>query len=155
MTQPDDSGADLMVSVLRGFDDPAHAEAPADFDYVEAKQRFLELAQAVNRLVGAECDVDVWPGIQDASHHGEIVLPSSATTAPERAVIRVSNFGGLATFFDETNDVVKPDLLPRLIRVIERAGYRYVAPALLARRYDGRLPRDRIPTWGTRYFDYL
>src|SRR5215212_9867731 len=113
---PPDPSDEMAALLLRGFDDPRSLHAPPGFDFVEATGRFLQLAHAVTRIVGQDCDMEIWPDIRDASYHGEVRLPASALMEPAASVsIRASNFGNLVTLYDATGDeAVKPPVLAAL-----------------------------------------
>src|SRR5213078_640963 len=95
---PGDLPDEIWARLLKAADDPWEVEAPAGFDVVEAKERFLLLVQAVERVVGPAGDVEVWPLVRGATFHGAVQLPPVAL-APDAAAasVRVSNFGNLAT----------------------------------------------------------
>lgn len=94
--------------------------------------------------------------IQDASFHGQILLPHSLLTeaaASEDYLIhlRTSNFGQLATAYDD-DTMVRPDALSTIIGILEEQGYTYVPTVVLNEPYpDIR----RFPTWGMRYFEWM
>ena len=145
----------LLLRMLEGYDDPHALDVPAGFDFFEAKGRFLALAQAVSTVVGEACDVEVWPALRDATFHGSVQLPPGALARPEPVSIRVSNFGNLASLVGDES-AVRPELLPSLRRAIERRGYRYVPPDLLARRYTGvHQSKGLFVNWGARFFGYV
>ena len=92
----------------------------AGFDFVEAKERFLLLVQAVERVVGPAGDVEVWPLVRGATFHGAVQLPPTALTPGSAASVRVSNFGNLATLHPVDDAIASPDVLAGL-RLRDRA----------------------------------
>jgi hypothetical protein len=155
MNGPDDLPADVWLALLRGYDDPRSLAAPAGFDYLEATERFLQLAHDVTRIVGRECEIEVWPAVQDASFHGEIRLPDAVLMAPGGVFLRASNFGNLVTAFD-ADEAVRPDVMAAVRGRADRHGYRYVPSAVLRRPYTGRhAGTTAIRDWGGRFFGYV
>ena len=155
--EPGDLPDELWARLLKAADDPWELEAPAGFDFVEAKERFLLLVQAVERVVGPAGDVEVWPLVRGATFHGAVQLPPGAL-APDAAgaSVRVSNFGNLATLHPADDTIAAPDLFAQLRRAIERKGYRYVPTRALRRPYTGHhMGKAAIGDWLTRFFDYL
>jgi hypothetical protein len=146
---------EVWLALLMGYDDPRSLEVPAGFDYLEATGRFLRLAHDITRIAGPDCDIEVWPAVQDASFHGELRLPPDVLTEDYGVLVRASNFGNLITLYD-ADDVVKPPVRDQLRRLFDRHGFRYVPAAVLRRPYNGRhAGTTSIRDWGERYFDYL
>src|SRR6266511_269692 len=100
------------MHILEAVDGSEGWEYPPDFDYVAAERRFLELAQELHKAFDTECRIVSGAYIQDASFHGEISLPIDYfKRRPEWpkhvthiSVLRVSNWGNLATVTDEFID---------------------------------------------------
>ena len=155
-------------ALLRDLDDPDHMEFPRDYDHAEARAGFDRLAARLDERFRCTCSVD--RGVQDASHHGTIIIPATATAGGEHITVTVSNFGGLVAVtlgnpgsYDEDEE----DLLfesvdrRRIYDELEALGCIAVSEHLLRRRYDGAgdlaayYPRQHPPTWWTRFFDYL
>ncbi|MEU1182499.1 hypothetical protein ABZ464_33630 [Streptomyces sp. NPDC005820] len=79
--------------LLRHLDDPNHMECPRGYDHAAARARFDRLATRLDQRFRCTCSVD--RGVQDASHHGTIVIPDTAAASGERITVTVSNFGNL------------------------------------------------------------
>ncbi|MBO2453423.1 hypothetical protein J4573_40465 [Actinomadura barringtoniae] len=152
--------------LLRGLDDPEHMEFPADYDHSETRARFDLLVEELDKAFTCRCRAD--RQVQDASHHGDVLVPAAHTAGGEQIIIRVSNFGDLAVYspgnLGQYLDAEKP--LPaedrrRVEGALNELGYRMVPEDLLHARYDGRSPLARYyppehpPTWFVRFFDYL
>jgi hypothetical protein len=124
--------------------EPSHA--PRDPHYVRLRERTLFYQTG-------------W-SIQDASFHGQILLPyslliESACREGYSIRLRTSNFGHLATAYDE-DAMVRPDALSLIISVLEKQGYTYVPTVVLKEPYSGKNPGlDGFRTWGMRYFDWI
>ena len=80
-------------ALLHQFEDPDRLEIPRGYDHTAARARFDQLADRLEHAFGCVCHVD--RGVQDASHHGTIVIPEDATSSPDHITITVSNFGDL------------------------------------------------------------
>jgi hypothetical protein len=153
---PGDLPDELWARLLRAADDPWEVEAPSGFDFVEAKERFLLLVQAVERVVGPAGDVEVWPLVRGATFHGAVQLPPASLRPEGAASVRVSNFGNFATIHPVDEAIATPDVAAGLRRAIERKGYRYVPTRVLRRPYTGHhMGKAPIADWLTRFFDYL
>ena len=148
--------ADLVArKLLKAADHPWELEQPPDWDPLAATERFLRLSGDVNRIVGAECEVELWPMIKHATFHGEIVLPAAALQREGYAVVRVSNFGDLVAVLND-DSTVKPEVLAQLRRRFERMHYKYIPSLLLGRTYDGHQRGTRqFGVWADRLFGYL
>ncbi len=142
----------IYTRILEAHDDPRNLEMPAEFDYPAAQRRCLRFAEELQRAFGVQCRIDTQ--IQDASFHGQIGLPPDQFNDPSRltqgAVIRLSNFGRMATVADES--ALKPELMARIQELLTQFGYVYIPWRVLARPYPGD---GWIRTWGIRYFDCL
>src|SRR3954468_3600678 len=123
---PGDLPDEIWARLLKAADDPWEMEAPSGFDFVEAKERFLLLVQAVERVVGPAGDVEVWPLVRGATFHGAVQLPPASLRSEGAASVRVSNFGNFATIHPVDDALAAPDVAGGLRRAIERTGYRYV-----------------------------
>jgi hypothetical protein len=141
--------------LISGADHPWELEQPPAFDPLEAAGRFMKLARETNAIVGADCEVEMWPAIRSATFHGEIVLPPSALTANGSAVVRASNFANLIAVLDDES-AVRPGVLAQLRRRFDRNGYRFLPAAPLRRRYDGHhRGTGQFARWSDRLFGYL
>ncbi|NEB00336.1 hypothetical protein [Streptomyces sp. SID13726] len=157
-----------MWALLRELDDPDHMEFPRGYDHTATRARFDRLAAGLDRCFRCACSVD--RGVQDASHHGTILVPAAATDSGDHISVTVSNFGDLVavtlgnpgSYGEEEEDLLleRTDR-QRLDAELGALGYVTVSEHLLRARYDGvsRLaasyPAAYPPTWWTRFFDYL
>lgn len=155
-------------AILRELDEPDQWEYPHDFDGPASRARFERLAARLDLRFACSCGVD--RQVQDASHLGTIVIPPSATSAPDHLTITVSNFGGLAAAtlgnpgsYDEDEERAffpRPDR-KRIEDELEALGYLLVSEHPLWTKYNGisgfdaLYPPDRPPAWWDRFFDYL
>ncbi len=153
---------------LRELDHATHLEYPEDYDQLEAGARFERLIRGLEQRFQCQCQVD--QNVQDASFHGDIVVPAERTASGQQIWIRISNFGGLAVYSPERlgshTDAEKLNALPEADRnrvegTLTGLGYLIVPEDLLVQRYNGRSdlaafysPQDP-PTWFIRFFDYL
>ncbi|MEU6227973.1 hypothetical protein [Streptomyces sp. NPDC047042] len=154
-------------ALLRQLDDPEHLEFPRGYDHAATRALFEQLASRLGRRFQCACSVD--RGVEDASHHGTIVIPHGSTVSGEHITVTVSNFGNLAAVtlgtpgsYDEGEDNIlfeKADQ-QRIDDELEALGYISVSEHLLWTPYDGvselgpqcsKYP----PRWWTRFFDYL
>lgn len=175
-----------LRALLERLDDPINAEYPggwAQWNQQEAEAHFMLLVKTLAARLDCPTS-DQEPShiprdphydrlrertlfyetgtynIQDASFHGQILLPHSLLT--EDAVredyiirLRTSNFGHLATLYDE-DALVRPDALSTIISVLEEQGYTYVPTVMLHGPYSGKNPGiSGFRTWGERYFDWI
>src|SRR5215472_7331000 len=116
---------DALRALLERFDDPVYAEYPggwAQWNRQEAEAHFLLLVNTLaaqldcpisdqepshrdpqyDRLRERTLFYETGKRIQDASFHGEILLPYSLLIEEDYLIrLRVSNFGHLATLYDE------------------------------------------------------
>ena len=161
MTDPNDPFADPMLAdlvakkLIQGADHPWELDQPPAFDAFEAAERFMKLAREVNAIVGAECEIELWPMIKAATFHGEIVLPPTALVEGGSAVVRASNFANLLAVLEDES-AVRPDVLAQLRRRFDRNGYRFVPGRPLHRKYDGHhRGTGQFARWADRLFGYL
>jgi hypothetical protein len=176
---------DALRALLERLDDPVYAEYPggwAQWNQIEAEARFMLLVKTLaarlncptsdrepshiprdphyDRLRERTLFYETGTGIQDASFHGQILLPHSLLTEDalrEDSLIRLrtSNFGRLATAYDD-DALVRPDALSTIISVLEEQGYTYVPTVVLNEPYPGKNPGVcGFRTWGMRYFDWI
>lgn len=154
--------------MLRALDDSDHMEFPRGYDHTAARSRFDHLASRLDQRFQCTCTVD--RGVQDASHHGTIVIADAATASGERITVTISNFGNLATVTlgipgsydeEEERELFQDADRHRIDDELEGLGYVPISEHLLWTRYDGvsdlvsyYLP-EHPPTWWTRFFDYL
>ena len=87
MTMPLDD--QHIWALLRDLDDPDHMEFPQNYDYAATRARFDQLAARLDQRFRCTCTVD--RGVQDASHHGTIVIPITATASDVAALAAWSN----------------------------------------------------------------
>jgi hypothetical protein len=142
-----------LQQLLEQADDPHFAEHPAGWNFHQAEVRFTQLAEVFIQQIGHRCSYNT--SIQDASFHGQLVLPRALLTEDYIASLRVSNFGNLATVYDD-DSVVAPEALATMRDVLGAFGYIYVPSGILMLRYTGNNPAiSRSRSWDYRYFDYL
>ncbi|MFK8908297.1 hypothetical protein [Streptomyces sp. YS-3] len=155
-------------ALLRQLDDPQHMEFPRGYDPIATRARFEQLAARLDARFQCSCVVD--RQVQDASHHGTIVIPATAAHSAEHIKVTISNFGNLAVvtvgnpgsyseaeerelFHATDRHCVEEDL--------EALGYTVISEHLLWTGYDGvsdlvsYYPPEYPPTWWIRFFDYL
>ncbi|MFI0967842.1 hypothetical protein ACH4S8_41750 [Streptomyces sp. NPDC021080] len=155
-------------TLLRHLDDPDHMEFPHGYDHTAARARFDQLAAHLDQRFQCTCTVD--RQVQDASHHGRISIPETATAGGDRITVTVSNFGNLAAVTlgnsescdeDEERELFQATDRHRVENVLEALGYVAISEHLLRTRYDGvsdlvsYYPPEHPPRWWTRFFDYL
>ncbi|WP_199208597.1 hypothetical protein [Streptomyces sp. I4(2020)] len=68
-------------ALLRQLDDPQHMEFPRDYDHDATRARFEQLAARLDARFQCTCTVD--RQVQDASHHGTVVIPATAADSAE------------------------------------------------------------------------
>lgn len=155
-----------MWALLRALDDPEHLEFPENFDHDATREKFERLVTALGAAFG--CAVDADRGVQDASLHAIVGVPAEATSTGERLVLRISNFGSLATLSignpgsldtEEMETLLDAEDADSVYRVLDDLGYVVVPEAPLWVPYDGpsqiSLPGEARGTWWVRFFDYL
>ncbi|GAA4529916.1 hypothetical protein [Amycolatopsis samaneae] len=155
-------------ALLRDLDDPEYLEHPRGYDHPAARARFDRLAAGLDERFRCSCAVD--RNVQDASHHGTIVVPATATAGADHLTVTVSNFGDLAVVtlgnpgsHDEEEEQVlfHPDDRRQVEDELRAHGYVALSEHLLWNRYDGvsalasRYSPRYPPTWWIRFFDYL
>ncbi len=153
-----DANTERYLHILRRHDDPVRWEWPRDFDYEAAERRFLAFVADLQRACGLRLDAETGAAIQDASFRGQVFLRGrllrNELDPEETVVLRVSNWGELATVSDEA--AIHPAALVRIKAVLEHAGYLYIPPRVLALPYTGENPGvTGIATWWIRYFDWV
>lgn len=152
--------------LLHALDDRDHLEFPAGYNHRQTRDRFEQLARRLDVAFDCQCSVD--RHVQDASLHGSIEIPATATTAATKLIVSISNFGGLAVRSvdnpgawtnAEAAKLLHPDDAYRIDTALAELGYILIPEEPLWQRYDGVCdpavfaPRDA--TWWVRYFDYL
>ncbi|MFF1787062.1 hypothetical protein ACFVX9_11395 [Kitasatospora sp. NPDC058243] len=155
-------------ALLRDLDDPDHMEFPRGYDHAATRARFDQLAARLDQRFHCTCSVD--RGVQDASQHGTIFVPTTATANDVHITITVSNFGNLVAVtlgnpgsYDEEEENVLFETADRrrIDDELEALGYIAVSEHLLWTRYDGAsnlaayYSPEHPPTWWIRFFDYL
>jgi hypothetical protein len=155
---------DELWILLRGLDDPGHAEYPAGYNHRDVRGRFDLLAAALNAAFACQCFVD--RHVEDASHHGHIDIPADACIAGEHLTVVVSNFGNLAVVAvgnpgeyseEESKLLIDPADEARIQQALTGLGYVVLPEHPLWTRYDGNLQflRDQNGSWWDRFFSYL
>jgi hypothetical protein len=145
------------LAILRQHDDGAGWEAPSSFDHAAAEQQFRALVAAVEHAVETPLRAESGRQIQDASFLGQISLACTPLvkdpTMPGPVILRVSNWGEMATVSDE--EALTADGLAQIKDLLAQRGYVYVPPQILALPYDGKLPTKGAVSWWLRFFDWL
>ncbi|MER7672436.1 hypothetical protein ABTY61_28810 [Kitasatospora sp. NPDC096128] len=151
-------------ALLRDLDASDIAEFPPIYDHARTRARFDELAARLDQRFGCTCAVD--RGVQDANHHGTIVIPTAATASGEHITITVSNYGNLVAVTlggpghygeEEENVLFEAADRRRINDEVEALGYIAISEHLLWTDYDGvsNLGTCFEPrTWWNRFFDY-
>ncbi|MEU8976488.1 hypothetical protein AB0D11_46360 [Streptomyces monashensis] len=155
-------------ALLRQLDDPQHMEFPRGYDPDATRARFEQLAARLNARFQCTCIVD--RQVQDASHHGTIVIPATAADSAEHITVTISNFGNLAVVTlgnpgsyseEEARELLHATDRLSVEEELEALDYTVISEHLLWTRYDGvsglvsYYPPEYPPTWWTRFFDYL
>ncbi|MFI9783464.1 hypothetical protein ACIHEI_08155 [Kitasatospora sp. NPDC051984] len=161
-----------LIALLRRLDAPESPEFPPGYDHRATRALFDRLVERLEADFAAPCWAD--RHVQDASLHGRVEIPASATKLGEQIVVSVSNFGSMAVIAaenpgvhtDTAEAVEEGALAPADLEAVERAltelGYVVLPEELLTRPYDGvnegfaSYYGDGLPCeWWIRYFDYL
>ncbi|MEV0281196.1 hypothetical protein AB0I22_33085 [Streptomyces sp. NPDC050610] len=151
-----------LLSLLRNLDDPEHWEFPRDYDHVATRARFDRLAADIGEAF--DCTYSVVRGIQDASFHGNIVIPTIATKSDSFVVIRFSNFGSLITAGagDISADTAEPadglhdEDRSRIKAAAVALDCLWMPRHILRKRYDGPTVMDDWQhLWWHRFFHYM
>jgi len=146
---------DRAWALLEDLDDPVRAEAPPRWDRRAAEAIFVALAQALEQRLGYQCAYETGSSIQDASFHGQLRLPRELLMDEYIVQLRASNFGHLATIYDD-DIVVKQDARATIVSTLEEFGYIYIPSDVLNTPYTGRNPGvSGSRTWGERFFDWI
>ncbi|MET9183129.1 hypothetical protein ABZX88_33710 [Kitasatospora aureofaciens] len=147
------------------LDDPDHMEFPQNYDHTATRARFDQLADRLDQRFRCTCTVD--RGVQDANHHGTIVIPTSETASGDHITITVSNYGNLVAVtlgnpgsYDKEEENVLFETADRrpIDDELDALGYTAVSEHLLWTRYDGVSNRGTCfepRTWWDRFFDYI
>jgi hypothetical protein len=146
-----------ILRLLSELDDPEHWEHPAGFDYPAMQRDFRSLAAHLGDLFSFPSEIyDGYPGDQDCSHFGDIIIPGDKTASQQSIGVRVSNFRPLVTYAQlyRVDWNIHPLDATVLDRVMESNGFIPVPGDLLHRPYDGVLALGRDTTWFTRFFDW-
>ncbi len=148
---------DEYMFLLKSLDDPVFWEWPPGFDLDAAERKFLSFASALQQQLTTICTIETGALIQDASFRGQIVLPDFLLQQlPQEyaVVIRVSNWGNIATVSDE--QILQPSALTTIRDLMQQFGYVYIPSDLLNTPYTGKNPGvTGIRTWWIRYFDWV
>jgi hypothetical protein len=153
--------------ILHALDDPDNLEFPAWYDHRRARARFDQLAARLDADFAGRCRVD--RHIQDASLHGRIDIPATATATGRPLVVLISNFEPLTVLAvdnpgawsdAEAAQLLHPDDARRIHTALADLGYLLIPEEPLWQPYDGVCdPAIFSPwgdaTWWIRYFDYL
>jgi len=100
-------------------------EAPAGFDRNQAEKRFYMLRSAVEKALGYRCHFSTGVQIQDASFHGEIVIPREKWKDDYPIAVRASNFNNLVCIQHESD--LEMNERKALIQVFKELKYRYIS----------------------------
>jgi hypothetical protein len=141
------------LDLLRLYDDP-YLECPETFEYGEDDyRRVMLLVQCLERPIGSPCEVLTGYGnyIQDASFHTMISLPTVGASDVPVYVLKLSNFGNLASVHEKSLD---PLHLQAALSCLSKLGYQYIPSEVLSEKYDGVIVELRGITWHKRYFDW-
>ncbi|HET9109699.1 MAG TPA: hypothetical protein VFN78_02625 [Ktedonobacterales bacterium] len=172
-----------LLAKLARLDDPVYGEYPggwAHWGQAAAEAQFLRLVDMLAARL--ECPTQESrpssrdPGydrareralcyetgayVQDASFHGDILLPQVLLTAEALAAnsfvgLRTSNFGHLAMFYDDDTEV-RPAAHAIILEALEELGYTFVPSRVLTQPCTGQNHGvNGFSTWGMRYFDYV
>ncbi|HEX8995027.1 MAG TPA: hypothetical protein VF812_03245 [Ktedonobacterales bacterium] len=172
-----------LLAELARLDDPVYAEYPggwAHWDRAAAEAQFLRLVDTLAARL--ECPTregmpssrdpdydqvrehtlcyETGAYIQDASFHGEILLPQALLTTEALAKnsfvgLRTSNFGHLAMLYDDDAEV-RPAAHATILEVLQELGYTFVPSRVLNQPYSGQNPgMNGFSDWGRRFFDYI
>ncbi len=117
-------------------------EAPAGFDRNQAEKRFYMLRSAVEKALGYSCHFSTGVEIQDASFHGEIVIPREKWKDDYPITVRASNFNDLVCIQHEGD--LEQNEREALIKVFRELKYRYIS-------FDEVSEKNLWP----KYFEYL
>ncbi|RKS09376.1 hypothetical protein DFP74_5112 [Nocardiopsis sp. Huas11] len=151
--------------LLRRLDDPDHLEFPPDYDDAATGARFARLVTRLNDRFDCACGVDRC--VEDASYHGTVIVPATATDCGRHITVTVSNFGDLAAVTlshpgrqdgEKERALFRSTDRPRVEGELEALGYVSISEHLLGSRYGGDNDFDSSPgsslTWWLRFFDY-
>lgn len=156
---------DEIFARLQASDHPRTPETPRKFDWTRERRSFDELARLLEQAF--KCVAELDRNIQDASHHGTILIPADHTASPEFITITVSNFGKIAavslgnpgTFTkDEFASLYAADDRDRINACGVEAGYSVVPEHIFDVHYEGPVQLrtgGRVPTLWDRFFSYL
>jgi hypothetical protein len=128
--------------MFNGVPLPPLLESPPDFNRAEAEKQFKKLHAAIQIALGYNCAMHTGVTIQDASFHGEIIIPRAKWKDGYPINIRASNFNKLVCIQHE--DDLPPKEREAIINVIKLLNYRYISFAEVSAK----------DLW-LRYFDYL
>ncbi|MEU3355170.1 hypothetical protein [Streptomyces sp. NPDC037389] len=152
---------DRLRGILRELDDPQAIDSPGGDARQAASCLFEGLVRLLEERFQCFCEVD--RGVQDASFHGAVVLPSAATRSGEQVIVRLSNFGslitagagGLARDGAQAVERLHEEDRDQIAAVSAELGCIYVPGHVLRERYDGGNLEDWQTMWWHRYFDYM
>jgi len=85
--------------------------------------------QNPTKPLGYRCAYETGAFIQDASFHGQLRLPRELLTDEYIVQLQASNFGHLATIYDD-DTVVKQDARATIVSTLAEFGYIYQGLAL-------------------------
>ena len=155
-----------LSQLLHALDDPDNLELPAGYDHRRARARFQKLVQRLN--AGFDCRTKADGDVQDASLHGRVDIPATATATGRTLVVSISNFGNLAVLSvdnpgvwtdAEAADLLDPRDADRVHTALTDLGYILIPEQPLWEPYSGvwdpAVFGPSRPTWWIRYFDYL
>jgi len=149
-----------LWTILRKLDGSGDAEFPRAYDHAAARARFDKLVADLERQFACTCKVE--RDAQEASYHGRITIPVTATVSADFVTIIISNFGDLAMVTlgnpmsydeEETEYLLDPTDLGRITGILGELGYITVPEHLTWADYDGVLNlRSHARSWFDRFF---
>lgn len=146
--------------ILLKFDEPNRYEEPSDFSYKELANQVFKMVDNLNEVFKLTLIIDIQ--VQDASFYCDIKIPNELVVDPKPNIgysIRISNFGKLATinFQEEYSN----EIILVIKKILEQHAFIFISTDELDEKYDGQFEDfkiilgEELPTWRTRYFDYL
>lgn len=137
--------------LLKKHDHPTRWEHPPGFEYRAASLKFERMVAELSALLDVPIQSESGVQIQDASFHCQAFIPLAGE---HRAVIRCSNFGGMATV--SVDEPVPEDTMRIMTDLLNRHDYVYIPEIELQERYTGENPGvTGIDSWWIRFFDYV
>ncbi|MCL8013389.1 hypothetical protein [Streptomyces sp. AS02] len=134
---------DRLRELLRELDDPdpKHLEVPRNYDVPAARQRFHQLADALERRFGPSVSAGMG---QDASFLGVYEVPAEATGTDRALRVLISNFGPFVTAgtgdglsLPGCEEGLSDEFVTWLDELCTELGCVYVPVELVKEPYDG------------------